>query len=366
MHVKINHLINIVFDGNRSKSNLLLLLDALEGSNDSLFIIDKTEAGWVEDFLVNKTNNFEKVHVIRSSREVNLFDAIKKWVLDADLNDDDYIQVYAEDDLFMRIDGDYGVKNPLALMYLTPILFLYKKDIVYEKQMDFEGLIDSEAIYNLFKNGQTVGDSSWHSLIRVDIFKLNWRWIDSLPLVLWNIANQTIWTALYFGKISRLNSFVFVKDSESWSGHCSYRNKMMNQYQNLFGDPLLYVYDQKLYYLGCLANLFWLDLNHGNGINNNLLTVLIKMICKRPSIRNAKIYMSNGCYWRFWINYFYIKIFLVLNRIIKILFGATIIDKNFIKKIFDNELNLMPKAFGDLIFYYRTLSDSWLRKKLTY
>jgi hypothetical protein len=360
--VKVNHLINIVYDDYRSKSNLLLLLDNVEGSEDSLYVIDKTEAGWVKDFLIDKTNKFEKIHVVRSSREVGLFDAIKKWVFDADLNDDDFIQVYAEDDMFMRIDRDDGVKDPSALMYIPPILFLYKKDIVCEKQVEFEGLIDAEAVYDLFKNGQTVGDSSWHSLIRVDIFKLNWQWIDSLPLILWNASNQSIWTALYFGKISRLNSFIFVKDSEPWAGVYQSSNKMMGQYQNLFGDPFLYVYDHKLYYLGCLANLFWLDLNNDRGINHNLIAILIKMICKRPSIRNANIFLSNGRYWRFWINYFYIKIILFFDRILKTSFGVTVFNKNFVKKIFHNELDLMPKNFDGLTSYYRTLSERWLSK----
>ncbi len=339
----------------------MLLLDDIDESNDVLWIIDKSQSAWVNDFIIDKTRNLDRVNVIRVQSEVGLLESIKRWALQLNFKDDDFIQVYAEDDLFLRNGQIREIENYSVLMYITPIIFLYDKNIICESQIDFNGLIDSDKIREVFKYGQTVGDSSWHALIKADIFVLYIRWIDSLPVVLWNASNQAIWTALYFGKISRLHSFVFVKDSESWAQGGKSRDKMMMQYQNIFGDPFLYIYDQRLYFLGCMANLFWLDLSHNRGIDNNLFKILLKLICKRPGIRNASLFMRGGYYWKYWFNYLSVNLLLFFDAALN-KFGLSLINKNSVAKIFKEELSSMPKIFDGLTGYYLQICGSWLRK----
>lgn len=359
--MKIHHLINIVYDSNKSKSNLLLLLDDLDRSDNKLYIIDKSESAWVKDFLNDKLCKIEKITIIRSGAEFGLLESIKKWALETDLDDSDFVQVYAEDDLYMRIGQNVEIKDSSVLMFITPIVFLYDRDVVVENQNEYKGLADSDKLIEIFKNTQTVGDSSWHSLIRADVFKIYWKWIDSLPLVLWNVSNQAIWTALYFGKISRLNSFIFIKDSESWAEGHKTKKRMLAQYEKLFGDGSLYVYDSKLYYIGCLANLFWLDINNNLGINRKTLRFLIKNICHRPSIRNAYILFIRGNYWKEWINYLKIRGSLSAERISYALFGVELLKKVFVMKIFESQLSLLPKEFIGLVNYYRLVSEKWGR-----
>ena len=122
--MKINHLINIVYNNNISKANLLGLMSHAKNSTDHYYIFDKTDAGWVKDFLKINDCLFERVSVVRLSSVVNLLDAIKVWALNSNINNAEFVQVYAEDDVFLYCSGQVGVNDSSVVMYLPPMVIV--------------------------------------------------------------------------------------------------------------------------------------------------------------------------------------------------------------------------------------------------
>ncbi|MFM2008468.1 MAG: hypothetical protein RIR02_418, partial [Pseudomonadota bacterium] len=282
---KIIRIMNVVYDDYQSKANILALFKTTNSASSEIVIFDKTSVGWVRDFLFTNNCISSKVEVITMNANSNLLDTVVEWSKIRCLSKSQWVQVLAEDDAFLMIQEEVSYENSYVTMYLCPMVYLYKDKLLLENQVNFEKKINANNINEAFKKNQTVGDSSWHALIRGDVFAIYCEWTTLLPIVLWSVSNQAVWTALHFGAIDKLRSFVFCKDSDKWSVSNQAKFLMEKQYTDNFGRADLYVWDAKLYYLSCVINLMWLQVNYPVATSNRLIVKALDLLSYRPSIR---------------------------------------------------------------------------------
>ena len=221
-----------------------------------LILFDKSDNGYVEAFIADiGLSHF--VQVKRSSIEQTLVSTISQWGASQEPDISTWVQILAEDDSFTPFSVLPCISKPDTVMLLCPMLYVYKDRLVFEDQiLAKNGFSSKEAILSFGHGVQPFCDSSWHGLIRMDVFYDYCKWLSELPYQLWNISNAGLWVALSRGSVGVLNSFAFIKDAGRWQTDYDTVLNVNKLYLDLFQIEDGILFDQLLYWLGVLSLLY--------------------------------------------------------------------------------------------------------------
>jgi hypothetical protein len=219
---------NVCYDDLRSKSNILAVAKESQQPGRRAVLFDKTETGYVSAFL--KDNGISSgVEVLRTPFAQDLIETVASWGANQQASTREWIQVLAEDDTFLGLDEPIFLPSADTVMLLCPILFLYSDRLVLENQVECEKGVSVYDLENILPKLRAYADSSWHALVRLDVFNAYSRWIVQVPVRLWTISNAGVWFALSLGSVGKLNSFSFLKDCRKWSSK-SESNKLIDDH----------------------------------------------------------------------------------------------------------------------------------------
>jgi hypothetical protein len=335
----------------RSKANIFAIAKESELWDGRVVLFDKTETKWVSVFL--KTNQLEgsRIEVIEAPYHEELVETITKWGAIQPLSQQEWVQVLAEDDCFIGLEEPQINWNPQISMLICPILYLYKKRSYLENQNVFEPGLSPKKVCAVFKNGQIIADSGWHALIRTDAFTAYSKWVNLLPIKLWHTSNQGIWSAMFFGNIGTLSSFHFIKEHEHWRSPEVEQTNMKRQYLRLFGNEDLYIWDFKLYWLGCMANFFFLQKNYPAHHSNDILLGILRHLVSRPRLRHFLALKSIKTKSDYILNWMVSKSILFKLRLANF-FQIKVDNRTYGYRIFKREIYPLPQDFQRLITFY--------------
>lgn len=357
--IKITKLINIVYNDLQSKSNILSLSKWASNESRKLIIFDKTKETWVSDFLKKNEITTDNILVFKTAFNQGLVETVISWGTALEDFNNHYVQILAEDDVFLDVNDAYRNNDNNVTMFICQIAFLYETQITLENCQNVLLPVHAKNISKVFKTKQIFGDSSWHALIRSDVFFAYSRWVNSLPLVFWHISNMAVWTALYFGSIDKLDSFIFVKDSVKWSNNAKSNKLLAEHYRDKIGIASHSLLDNKIYLMTCLMHLLWLEINYHNKVDRELYIKLISMINIRPSLIRLVRLDIDIEYIKHCLNYGTVKVFLILSSEPT---GKIICEKTFnrtLLKIINKCLDDMPKEINELIIYFNKIVSKW-------
>ena len=335
----------------RSKANIFAILKESEQWGGRVVLFDKSETKWVSDFL--KTNHLDnhKIKVIQVPYDEQLVETITNWGAVQSNNIHEWVQILAEDDSFLGLDSNPNFFDQKNAMLLCPIVYLHKNEAIYERQSVFNPELAPQKAVSIFKNGQTVADSGWHAFMRMDAFIAYSRWVSALPVRLWHLSNQGIWSALFFGNIGLLKSFIFLKDHEQWSSSKREKINMRNQYRRIFGKEDLFIWDSRLYWLGCMANFFFLQANYTSEYQNDILIGILRNLVSRPRLGHFLSLSSPRAKCDYLLNWCVSKTILLKLQFLVICRIKVDVRTN-CYRIFKQVVNPLPEDFRNLVSFY--------------
>lgn len=252
---KIVRLMCVCYDDASTKSSIISATANASGIEQQLIFFDKSASGYVAPFLA-QNGLADKAEVRRTSIEQNLVSTICSWGAAQEPDTSTWVQVLAEDDCFTALSEAPRLPTDDTVMLLCPMAYVYKLRLVFEDQtLAHGGLTAGKAMASFVPGDQPHADSSWHALIRLDVFSAYSRWVMSLPDQLWNISNACLWMALARGQVGVLNAFLFVKDAGRWQTLADTVNHLNGLYQRMFQLENGAAHDPAMYWLGVLAML---------------------------------------------------------------------------------------------------------------